>query len=94
MKAIILSGGLGNDLLDGGAELVYGDTASYIDRNEKITVDLDNSGNGTVTVGGAESDTLVDIENITVKTFNSIPLKIKDIANVILHHQIEEEWLI
>jgi Ca2+-binding RTX toxin-like protein len=64
-----LKGGLGNDLLDGGAELVYGDTASYIDRNEKIVIDLDNSGNGTVTVGiSGETDTLVDIENITGST--------------------------
>jgi Cu(I)/Ag(I) efflux system membrane protein CusA/SilA len=31
-----------------------------------------------------------DIENITVKTFNSIPLKIKDIAEVNITHQIEE----
>ena len=64
-----LKGGLGNDLLDGGAELVYGDTASYIDRNEKIVIDLDNSGNGTVIVGiSGETDTLVDIENITGST--------------------------
>ncbi len=64
-----LSGDLGNDILDGGSELTDGDTVTYESRTEKVTVNLDNSGNATVTVGvSGESDTLIDIENIAGST--------------------------
>lgn len=53
----ILTGGLGNDLLDGSSGY---DTANYADASGAITVDL---AAGTVT-GAAGSDTLVSIERV------------------------------
>ncbi|MBN2816260.1 MAG: hypothetical protein JXQ67_06215 [Campylobacterales bacterium] len=56
-----LSGGTGDDYLDGGSG---NDTANY--QNEgRIIVTLQNSGTSSVDVGGIETDTLLDIENIT-----------------------------
>jgi Ca2+-binding RTX toxin-like protein len=63
---VILGGG-GNDTLDGGAGI---DTASYADAPTAVTVNL------TTTVaqntGGAGSDTLAGIENLTGSAFNDM----------------------
>jgi len=56
-----LSGGLGDDQIEGGSG---SDTANY--QNEgRVIVDLADSGNSSVDIGGIETDTLLDIENIT-----------------------------
>jgi Ca2+-binding RTX toxin-like protein len=65
-----LDGGLGNDLLDGGftnapTGFVDGsDTVTYANRTENVTASLGSSGNGSATVGSAETDTLVGVENL------------------------------
>ena len=59
-----LYGGAGNDILDGGAGL---DTVGYSKdaAGSGITVNLNASGDGTVTNGIGETDTLRSIENVT-----------------------------
>lgn len=56
----ILDGGLGDDLLDGGDGV---DTASYASAGAAVTVSLALA--GAQATGGAGSDTLVAIENLT-----------------------------
>jgi Ca2+-binding RTX toxin-like protein len=58
----ILNGGAGNDTLNGGADI---DTASYTDAAAAVTVSLTA---GTAS-GGAGSDTLIAIENVTGTNF-------------------------
>jgi Ca2+-binding RTX toxin-like protein len=59
-------GGGGNDILNGGANT---DTADYSDKTAKVTVTLNNSGNGSAAIplspSGTETDTLTSIENLT-----------------------------
>ncbi len=58
----ILNGGAGNDTLNGGAD---SDTATYSDAAAAVTVSLTT---GTAS-GGAGSDTLIAIENVTGSSF-------------------------
>jgi Ca2+-binding RTX toxin-like protein len=58
-----LDGGLGNDTLNGGTGV---DTATYADAVSAVTVNL---AAGTAT-GGAGSDLLISIENVTGSNFN------------------------
>jgi Ca2+-binding RTX toxin-like protein len=58
----ILNGGAGNDTLNGGADI---DSASYTDAAAAVTVSLTA---GTAS-GGAGSDTLIAIENVTGTNF-------------------------
>jgi Ca2+-binding RTX toxin-like protein len=60
-----LWGGAGNDYLDGGSDT---DTVSYINATSTITVNLSIS--TTQNTGGAGTDTLVNIENLTGSSFN------------------------
>jgi serralysin len=60
-----LWGGAGNDYLDGGSDT---DTASYINATSAITVNLSIS--TAQNTGGAGTDTLVNIENLTGSSFN------------------------
>ena len=60
----ILDGGGGNDLLNGGAGT---DTASYASANAAVTVSL--SVTGAQATGGAGTDTLSGIENLTGSAF-------------------------
>ncbi|WP_298290735.1 calcium-binding protein, partial [Novosphingobium sp.] len=60
----VLSGGAGNDTLDGGADI---DTASYFDAASGVTVSLALA--GAQATGGAGSDTLIAIENLTGSAF-------------------------
>jgi Ca2+-binding RTX toxin-like protein len=62
-----LNGGDGNDLLDGG---IGSDTASYASATAAVTVNL-----GLTTAqntGGAGTDTLISIENLTGSAYNDI----------------------
>ncbi len=61
----VLDGGAGNDILDGGSG---SDTASYADAGAGVTLSL--SASGAQITGGAGSDTLVSIENLTGSAFN------------------------
>jgi Ca2+-binding RTX toxin-like protein len=54
-------GGLGADILDGGAGV---DTADYSDKSQSVVVTLNGSSDSTVTVGGTAEDTLRNIENV------------------------------
>ncbi len=69
-----LNGGLGNDTLQGdsGNDTLNGgagsDTASYTTATAGVTVDLDLL--GAQNTGGAGSDQLVSIENVTGSNFN------------------------
>jgi Ca2+-binding RTX toxin-like protein len=54
-------GGLGADILDGGAGI---DTADYSDKSQSVVVTLNGSSDSTVTVGGTAEDTLRNIENV------------------------------
>ncbi|WP_246252798.1 beta strand repeat-containing protein [Allomesorhizobium camelthorni] len=54
-------GGLGADILDGGAGV---DTADYSDKSQSVVVTLNGSANSTVTVGDSAEDTLRNIENV------------------------------
>lgn len=56
----VLRGGGGNDTLDGGAGV---DTASYMDMQGGVNVDLNAV--GAQSTGGAGLDTLIGIENLT-----------------------------
>ncbi|REL30842.1 beta strand repeat-containing protein [Thalassotalea euphylliae] len=58
-----LTGGLGNDILDGGDGI---DTASYLEAGSGVTVDL-STGQSS---GGAGNDTLSAIENVIGSNFN------------------------
>jgi Ca2+-binding RTX toxin-like protein len=60
----VLIGGLGADTLDGGAGI---DTASYATATAAVTVNL-TTGNGTL--GEANGDRLIAIENLTGSRFN------------------------
>ena len=62
----ILDGGGGNDLLDGGDGA---DTASYASAGSAVAVDL-NIRYASQDTGGAGSDILVSIENLTGSAFN------------------------
>ncbi len=62
----LLNGGDGNDSLDGGDGT---DTASYADAGSGVTVSLAQQGSAQDT-GGAGSDTLANIENLTGSNFN------------------------
>ncbi len=65
-----LIGGAGNDVLNGGTG---SDTASYATATAGVTVTIDDlnfPSGGPQDTGGAGSDTLVDIENLTGSTFN------------------------
>jgi Ca2+-binding RTX toxin-like protein len=58
-----LNGGLGNDVLNGGAGI---DLATYVDAAAAVQVDLAAG----VATGGAGTDTLSGIENVTGSAFN------------------------
>ena len=60
-----LTGGAGDDTLDGGAGT---DTASYADAGSGVTVSL--AEHDAQDTGGAGSDTLIGIENLTGSAFN------------------------
>jgi Ca2+-binding RTX toxin-like protein len=60
----ILIGGKGNDILDGGAGK---DTASYENDIGAVSVNL---GTGVATDGWSDTDTLLNIENVTGSKFN------------------------
>ena len=64
-NANVLMGGLGDDALDGGGG---SDTASYASATSAVTVSLATA--GAQNTGGAGSDTLVSIENLTGSNFN------------------------
>ena len=64
-SANTLTGGAGNDTLNGGAGT---DTAAYASATSAVTVSLAVS--GAQNTGGAGSDTLVGIENLTGSNFN------------------------
>jgi Ca2+-binding RTX toxin-like protein len=74
--ANVLSGGNGNDTLDGGAGNDTlnggngGDTASYASASSGVTVDLSLA--GVQNTGGAGSDTLISIENVTGSAFHDV----------------------
>src|SRR6185369_16387800 len=59
------SGGNGDDILDGGAGI---DTASYADAASGVTVSL--AEHDAQDTGGAGSDTLINIENLTGSAFD------------------------
>ncbi|MFA9372919.1 MAG: hypothetical protein ACERKK_02065, partial [Poseidonibacter sp.] len=66
-----LIGGSGLDYLYGGTNTAYtdgsthtGDTADYTDIGNKVTIDLDNSGNAIASISNG-NDRLFDIENLT-----------------------------
>ncbi|VVN42897.1 retention module-containing protein [Pseudomonas fluorescens] len=61
----LLFSGSGNDLLDGGTG---NDTASYAHATARVTVDLGLA--GAQATGGAGTDTLTAIENLTGSNFN------------------------
>ncbi len=61
-----LDGGAGDDLIDGGQGI---DTAGYADAAAAVGVDLNDQGVSQNT-GGAGSDTLIAIENLTGSAFN------------------------
>jgi Ca2+-binding RTX toxin-like protein len=71
-NANVLTGGLGNDVLQGGAgadQLLGGsgtDTASYAGALSAVAVTI----NGTGTLGDANGDTMVSIENLIGSAFN------------------------
>jgi Ca2+-binding RTX toxin-like protein len=56
-----LKGGGGKDQLDGGKGI---DTADYSDKSTSVRVTLKGASIANVTVGGAQEDTLVNIENL------------------------------
>ena len=62
-----LDGGDGNDSLDGGSD---SDTASYADADSAVTVSLAIT--DPQDTGGAGTDTLVNIENLTGSAFNDV----------------------
>ncbi|MCQ0988854.1 S8 family serine peptidase [Jiella marina] len=59
----ILNGGAGADQINGGADI---DTASYVDSDAGVAVDLRN---GNASGGHAEGDTITDIENLTGSSY-------------------------
>ena len=61
----LMNGGAGNDSLDGGDGM---DTASYADAGSGVTVSL--AAQGPQDTGGAGSDSLTHIENLTGSNFN------------------------
>ncbi|MBW8727467.1 MAG: hemolysin [Inquilinus limosus] len=61
----VLIGGAGNDRMEGGAGT---DTVNYSDSNAKVTLDL-NTG---VATNGADTDTLLNIENVVGTRFNDV----------------------
>jgi Ca2+-binding RTX toxin-like protein len=63
-NANVLTGGAGGDRLDGGTG---SDTASYASAGAAVTVNLTT---GTGSVGDAQGDVLVGIENLTGSAFN------------------------
>ena len=63
-----LIGGRGADIIDGGANGLKGDTASYSDSDLRITANL-TSGTATGSGHGA-GDTLINIENLFGSRFN------------------------
>ncbi len=71
-----LIGGLGNDLLDGGAGV---DTASYAGASAGVTASLLTQ----TASGGAGSDVLKDIENLTGSAFNDT-LTGSAVANILV----------
>ena len=54
-------GGLGADILDGGAGV---DTADYSDKTQSVVVTLNAASDSIVAVGGSDEDTLRNIENV------------------------------
>lgn len=62
----VIEGALGNDTLDGGANGVAGDTASYAGAASAVVVNL---ASGTAT-GGAGNDTLINFENLIGSAYN------------------------
>ncbi|MDZ5457144.1 M10 family metallopeptidase [Azohydromonas lata] len=62
-----LDGGAGNDALDGGADI---DTASYAAATAAVTVTLNLLPGTAQNTGGAGTDTLTAIENLTGSAFN------------------------
>ncbi|MBC6981709.1 M10 family metallopeptidase C-terminal domain-containing protein [Caulobacter sp. 17J80-11] len=73
----VLEGGGGEDRLDGGTG---NDTATYAHAAAAVSVNL-NAG-GTQPTGGAGTDTLVSIENVTGSAFND-SLRGNSVANVL-----------
>ena len=61
----LLNGGAGNDILVGGNGV---DTASYVDAASAVTVSLAIA--AAQNTGGAGTDTLIAIENLTGSNFN------------------------
>ncbi|WEX75374.1 calcium-binding protein [Sinorhizobium numidicum] len=61
IQANLFRGGLGNDVLDGGAGI---DTADYSDKTTSVVVTLTGATPATVFVNGAAEDTLSNIENV------------------------------
>jgi Ca2+-binding RTX toxin-like protein len=82
----VLSGGNGNDTLDGGAgdDTLNGgngtDTASYASSTAGVSVDLSLA--AAQNTGGAGSDTLIAMENLTGSAFNDI-LRGNDAGNAL-----------
>ena len=54
-------GGLGADILDGGAGV---DTADYSDKTQSVVLTLNGAADTVVAVGGSAEDTLRNIENV------------------------------
>ncbi|MDP6547221.1 MAG: calcium-binding protein, partial [Phycisphaerae bacterium] len=75
-----LRGGAGNDTIDGGDNGAEGDTVSYFDAENSVTVDLSGSatGDGTATstagtnAAGIGDDILIGIENIEGSDFDDL----------------------
>jgi len=70
----VLSGNDGDDTLDGGNDALagIGDTVSYayVVGGTGVTVDLDGTGTATVNAPAGDTDTLIDIENLTGTNFD------------------------
>lgn len=61
----VLNGSFGNDTLNGGDQI---DAATYVDASAAVTVNLTIT--GAQNTGGAGTDTLAGIENLTGSSFN------------------------
>ncbi|MGI9349924.1 MAG: NF038122 family metalloprotease [Rhizobiaceae bacterium] len=68
----LIIGGRGADILDGGTNTAVGDTVSYSNSGQQVTVDLDTGGGtGSATGSGHGSgDVLTNFENIFGSRFN------------------------
>ncbi len=75
-----IEGGAGADMIDGGSNGAGGDTASYANSSEGVSININAN---TATGGDAEGDVLTGIENLTGSDHNDFLLGDAGVNNIL-----------